>query len=51
MSMSYGSYYVLFLVCVAILFVLLVDFARNRAEQRDGYLSKDSKGNHGGHAA
>jgi hypothetical protein len=48
--MSYGTYYVLFLVCVAVLFVLLVDFARNRAEHRDGYLPKDSR-NDGGRAA
>jgi hypothetical protein len=35
--MSYGVYYVLFLICVAIIFVLLVDFARTRAEHRRGY--------------
>lgn len=44
--MSYGFYYVLFLVCVAILFVLLIDFARNRAEHRDGYLRKDRDRDH-----
>ena len=48
--MSYGTYYVLFLVCVAVLFVLLVDFARNRAEHRDGYLPKDPH-DRGGRAA
>jgi hypothetical protein len=49
--MSYGFYYVLFLVCVAILFVLLIDLARNRAEHRDGYLPKDSNHNHGSPSA
>jgi hypothetical protein len=49
--MSYGFYYVLFLVCVAILFVLLIDFARNRAEHRDGYLRKDHKRDRPGRTA
>jgi hypothetical protein len=49
--MSYGFYYVLFLVCIALLFVLLIDFARNRAEHRDGYVRRDNKRNQRGNAA
>ncbi len=43
--MGYGIYYVLFLICVAVVFILLVDFARNRAEQREGFFrrKKDEK--------
>lgn len=48
--MSYGTYYVLFLLCVAVIFVLLIDMARNRAEHRDGYLREDPHDN-GGRAA
>lgn len=45
--MSYGTYYVLFLLCVAVIFVLLIDMARNRAERRDGYLPKNPHNNGG----
>ncbi len=41
--MTYGLYYVLFLVCFAILVILLADMARNNAERRDGYTRPGSK--------